>query len=116
MIKASLKGPRPHTKQLPTEHPNTALTRVAHELARNFLVAATAAEDLAAQSTVVTASERRELLVAVVALFTLAVRHPVLLKIAVLGHKGRIYVSHLSTRYGLERCSGYSYNNQEIRT
>lgn len=59
-------------------------TCVAHELSRDLLVAAAAAEDLAAESAVVAASESGELLIAVVALLTLAVRHPVLLQITVL--------------------------------
>lgn len=61
-----------------------SLTRVAHELSRDFLVAAAAAEDLATQSAVMTAAEGCELLIAVVALFTLAIWHPVLFQIAVL--------------------------------
>lgn len=61
-----------------------SLTRVAHELSGDFLVAAAAAEDLATQSAVVAAAEGCELLIAVVTLFTLAVWHPVLLQIAVL--------------------------------
>lgn len=61
-----------------------ALTRVSHELAGDFLVAAAAAEDLSAQAAVVAAPERGELLVAVVALLALAVRHPVLLQVTVL--------------------------------
>lgn len=61
-----------------------SLTRVAHELSRDFLVAAAAAEDLATQSTVVAAAEGGELLIAVVTLFTLAIWHPVLLQITVL--------------------------------
>lgn len=59
-------------------------TGVAHELPGDFLVAAAAAEDLSAQTAVVAAAEGGELLVAVVALLALAVRHPVLLQIAVL--------------------------------
>lgn len=56
-----------------------SLTRVAHELSRDFLVAAATAEDLAAQSAVVSPAEGGELLITVVTLLTLAVRHPVLL-------------------------------------
>lgn len=63
-----------------------ALTRVSHELARDFLVAAAAAEDLSAQAAVVATAERGELLIAVIALLTLAVRHPVLFQITVLWH------------------------------
>lgn len=59
-------------------------TCVAHELSRDLLVAAAAAEDLTAESAVVATSESGELLIAVVALLALAVRHPVLLKITVL--------------------------------
>ena len=59
-------------------------TRVAHELSGDFLVAASATEDLATQSAMVAAAEGCELLIAVVTLFTLAVWHPVLLQIAVL--------------------------------
>lgn len=61
-----------------------ALTRVSHELAGDFLVAAAAAEDLSAQAAVVAAAERGELLIAVIALLTLAVRHPVLLQVTIL--------------------------------
>lgn len=61
-----------------------SLTRVAHELSRDFLVAAATAEDLATQSAVMAAAERCELLIAVVTLFTLAIWHPVLFQIAVL--------------------------------
>ncbi len=61
-----------------------SLTCVAHELSGDFLVAAAATEDLAAQSAVVAAAEGCELLIAVVTLFTLAIWHPVLLQIAVL--------------------------------
>lgn len=64
-----------------------ALTRVAHELARDFLVAAAAAENLATQSAVMTTAEGGELLVAVIALLTLAVWHPVLFQITVLKGK-----------------------------
>lgn len=64
---------------------STTPTCVAHELSRDLLVAAAAAEDLTAQSAVVATSEGGELLVAVVALLALAVRHPVLLQITVLG-------------------------------
>ena len=60
------------------------LTGVAHELAGDLLVAAAAAEDLATEPAVVAASEGGELFVAVVALFALAVRHPVLLQVTVL--------------------------------
>lgn len=60
------------------------LTCVAHELSRDLLVTAAAAEDLATQPAVVSAAEGGELLVAVVAFLTLAVRHPVLFQIAVL--------------------------------
>lgn len=63
-------------------------TCVAHELSRDLLVAAAAAEDLAAEPAVVAPSEGGELLVAVVALLALAVRHPILLQIAVLGSEG----------------------------
>lgn len=59
-------------------------TGVAHGLSGNFLVAAATAEDLTAESTVVASAEGGELLVAVVTLLTLAVRHPVLLQVAVL--------------------------------
>lgn len=60
------------------------LTCVAHELSRDLLVTAAAAEDLATQSAVVAATEGCELLIAVVTLFTLAIWHPVLLQITVL--------------------------------
>lgn len=63
-------------------------TCVAHELSRDLLVAAAAAEDLAAEPAVVAPPEGGELLVAVVALLALAVRHPILLQIAVLGLEG----------------------------
>lgn len=61
-----------------------SLTRVAHKLPGDLLVAAAATEDLSTQSAVVTPTESGELLIAVVTLFALAVRHPVLLQIAVL--------------------------------
>lgn len=61
------------------------LTRVPHEFARDLLVAAAAAEDLTTQSAVVASAESCELLIAVITLLTLAVWHPVLLQIAVLG-------------------------------
>lgn len=76
-----------HKPSLPTADTTTTLTRIAHELARNFLVAASAAEDLTAESTMVTASKGCEFLVAVVTLLTLAVRHPVLFQITVLERK-----------------------------
>lgn len=80
---------------LPTANTPTTLTRVAHELARNFLVAASAAEDLATESTMVTPSEGCEFLIAVVALFTLTVRHPVLFQITVLEHKDITHNSYI---------------------
>lgn len=79
---------------LPTANTTTTLTRIAHELARNFLVAASAAEDLTAESTMVTASKGCEFLVAVIALLTLAVRHPVLFQITVLEHKNMINICY----------------------
>lgn len=79
----------------PQQTPLTTLTRVAHELARNFLVAASAAEDLATESTMVTPSEGCEFLIAVVALFTLTVWHPVLFQITVLEHKDIIHNSYI---------------------
>lgn len=60
------------------------LTCVTHELSRDLLVAAAATEDLSTQPAVVTATEGCELLIAIITLFTLAIRHPVLLEIAVL--------------------------------
>lgn len=60
------------------------LACVAHELSRDFLTTAAAAEDLTTQSAVVAASEGCKLFVAVVTLFTLAIRHPVLFQITVL--------------------------------
>lgn len=61
-----------------------SLTCVAHELSRDLLVAAAAAEDLATQSAVMPAAEGCELLIAVVTLLTLAIWHPVLFQITVL--------------------------------
>lgn len=72
---------------LPTANTTITLTRIAHELARNFLVAASAAKNLTAESTMVTASKGCEFFVAVVTLLTLAVRHPVLFQITVLERK-----------------------------
>lgn len=69
---------------LATKLNQCTFTCVAHELARNLLVTASAAEDLTAQTAVVAASEGRKLLIAVVALFALTVRHPVLLEVTVL--------------------------------
>lgn len=66
------------------------LTGVAHELSGDLLVAAAAAEDLPTEAAVVAPPEGGELLVAVVALLALAVRHPVLLQVAVL-ERGRCH-------------------------
>lgn len=68
----------------PTLPSSWRLTCVTHELPWDLLVAAAAAEDLTAQSAVVTAPEGGELFVAVITFLTLAVGHPVLLQVAVL--------------------------------
>lgn len=81
-------------------------TCVAHELSRDLLVAAAAAEDLTAESAVVATSEGGELLIAVVALLALAVRHPVLLQIAVL-KMGKIAQGQL-----LYKLAGFSISHE----
>lgn len=93
-----------------------SLTGVAHELSRDFLVAAAAAEDLATESAVVAAAEGCELLIAVVALFTLAVWHPVLLQIAVLkGDNDHSKLLSSSKRHCMGHCHGAMARNIYIK-
>ena len=63
-------------------------TFVADDFSWEFLVAAFATEDLSTDSTVVSSPEGRELVTTVVALAAAAVRHPVLLEVAVLVRLG----------------------------
>ena len=56
---------------------------IAHDFAGDFLVAAPAAEDLSADSTVMSPPERVEFIPAFVAFLTVTIRHPILLKVTV---------------------------------
>ena len=58
-------------------------TCVAHELAGHLLIAAAATEDLATDTTVVTAPERIEFVAAFVTFSTFRIRHPVLLEVGI---------------------------------
>lgn len=89
-------------------------TCVAHELPRDLLVAAAAAEDLAAQSAVVATSERGELLIAVVALLALAVRHPVLLQITVLRGETTQKPAASQTSRWHNLCFSFYINSQQL--
>lgn len=91
-------------------------TRVSHELPRDLLVAAAAAEDLPAQPAVVSAAEGGELLIAVITLLTLAVWHPVLLQITVLqrprgGESGAEASSHVKE---VQRPSGMAVRSRVL--
>lgn len=79
----------PHTNRgiitlMTTFKNNFIQTCISHNFARNLLVTASGAEDLATNTTVVPPAEGVELVTTFVALFTVRIRHPVLLEVTVL--------------------------------
>ena len=74
-------------------------TLIAHDLARDFLVAAPATEDLSTDPTVMSPPERVEFIPAFVALFTVTIRHPILLKVTVFVDLGALQYNNNMKQY-----------------